>query len=788
MAEEPRRSGRATKGQHTKNDDELLTGASAASTAAASGQKKGKASKKNKVDEPSDLEVNEEDDSIIRCVCGATADEDGWQMICCEKCEAWQHNLCMGVTEVEEEQPEKYYCEQCRPSNHKVLLAAMKRGEKPWEARIKARKEEEEEAERRRKGKKGKGGSRKSAGGKETPAKGTPVPEGTKRKAEEEHVAAPKSASPVVAVTPSNNRRKSSTQVIPPDAKRRKSTADGISHSRKSSTVVPLVSSIEELPGPRQNAPKALSVKIKSVIDQLVKDGRYRIPDGETASSLATTMSLQIENSLMTIYGEPSAYKTQFLAIHSNIPKNTELVAQLLSGSLTPMEIADMSSDDMASEEVQRERARAKEEADKQSILITEQVPRMRKTHKGDEIIGEDMTVKPVEDASWATQPIRRRDTHDENMTGVDGQPQDRDSPDRVELPETERHIPPPLSVDTKSPHQRKQSGAYNMDRVWGAAHSPDRPHDGAVQTPRMPQAPAQPQDAQMHDADIDRLLKDEDDDDQAPISPVVDGSPGSPVWKGLIDMAGVASFNASARWVAGGDVGQKVPYTDLIPGKMEITGRIAIPRADEYVAGMRFSQSNDVCCLLVTPSSRSVDRESFNRIFDYFHSKQRWGVINGTGLHEAVRDCYLVTLEAGSGGWPDFMSMLEERHIEEPRPENMLVLTMVVKTKSPHSTPAPAMSSTPQIPQQSPVVPQNGSAGPIPPQAPTPVTYPWATDTVKAILGPEIHAPAVVQLFTAVPEMSEIQVRNLREALEREPSAREDLGRLGEVLRAGVQ
>ena len=29
--------------------------------------------------------------------------------------------------------PEKYCCEQCRPQDHKPLLAAMKRGEKPWE-------------------------------------------------------------------------------------------------------------------------------------------------------------------------------------------------------------------------------------------------------------------------------------------------------------------------------------------------------------------------------------------------------------------------------------------------------------------------------------------------------------------------------------------------------------------------------------------------------------------------------------------------------------------------------
>ena len=65
---------------------------------------------------------------------------------------------------------------------------------------------------------------------------------------------------------------------------------------------------------------------------------------------------------------------------------------------------------------------------------------------------------------------------------------------------------------------------------------------------------------------------------------------------------------------------------------------------------------------------------------------------------------------------------------------------------------------------------------------------YPWATPLVRGILGEQfVHAPAVVQLFTAVPEMSEHQVRNLRRALDEEPRAREDLGVLGEVLRRGA-
>ena len=56
------------------------------------------------------------------------------------------------MSENDDELPEKYYCEQCRPADHKNLLKKIKKGEKPWEERQKAR-EQEEEDRRAKKGK-----------------------------------------------------------------------------------------------------------------------------------------------------------------------------------------------------------------------------------------------------------------------------------------------------------------------------------------------------------------------------------------------------------------------------------------------------------------------------------------------------------------------------------------------------------------------------------------------------------------------------------------------------------
>lgn len=91
--------------------------------------------------ESADTEDDGEDENaLIRCVCGVEEDDGGRMMICCDNCSAWQHNDCMGITEDENKLPDNYLCEQCAPEQHKDLLAAMARGEKPWEDKKKGKK------------------------------------------------------------------------------------------------------------------------------------------------------------------------------------------------------------------------------------------------------------------------------------------------------------------------------------------------------------------------------------------------------------------------------------------------------------------------------------------------------------------------------------------------------------------------------------------------------------------------------------------------------------------------
>jgi len=743
----------------------------------------------------------------------------------------------MGVTTDEQElENVKFYCEQCRPEQYTELLAAMARGEKPWE-------------------KKKKGKARKSKGGRQSRV-GEIAPEGTEGPAS----SSPKPASQTPARDTSNKRKhdavggtngdaevrpclsalgyatdryvqlnQSASKDATPAEKRRKSSHSANKRREADAEVQEPAAtlSMDDIPKERQSIAKAILKHFADHIQKVAKAGSYRVPDEHTPTSLGTQLALQLEQALTAAYGGPSNYGDQFRSLRFNLGKNPSLIDRLLSGALKPEQLATMSSTDMASEELQKRMAAMKQEVEKQSVLVSEDGPgpRIRKTHKGDEIVEDDST-RPSDDF---VAPVRHRpppEEDGENRTGAGSPPPG--SPHMVELPEnvgTRR----PLAVDTGAPaplRERQSSSNFDIKQVWSSVQSPDNTEQRLLQRPPRRRSSAINQaltTGAQDDPDIDRLLKDEDNDvvmdDLRSTGPAF-----TTPWEGLINMNGLGQFKGIAQYIAGGEVGIKVPYKELLSPTLEITGRIAIRTASDYVIGMRYSSTNDVCVLSATPANSEHNTEQFNNIWNYFNTKARWGVVDvgsppqrPSPHHESVKDVYIIPIEAGMAPLPDLLNQLDDVRIETPRPENLLLVIVVARTK----TPAPSADATPvqhqapngavqtpqpaqPQPQFSPVVnsgnnnnnngssfpPSPYSAPPTQPQAPQAQAQsaypPQQTGTptggpphAQRILGPFINAPVVQTMIAAVPDMSEQQLENLRDILEKVPECRTDIQRL---------
>jgi hypothetical protein len=77
----------------------------------------------------SDAEDEERQNYIYRCICNDLDESFPGTDICCDGCEAWQHSLCMGLTQDESTHRTEYFCEVCRPGDHALLLERVKQGD-----------------------------------------------------------------------------------------------------------------------------------------------------------------------------------------------------------------------------------------------------------------------------------------------------------------------------------------------------------------------------------------------------------------------------------------------------------------------------------------------------------------------------------------------------------------------------------------------------------------------------------------------------------------------------------
>ncbi|KAF2679805.1 hypothetical protein K458DRAFT_114231 [Lentithecium fluviatile CBS 122367] len=873
MADDVRRSGRANKGHHTKNADALdepilntkskAKGKSEKKTSAAGGTETARSQSAQSVEKKEQKKEDKED--VIRCVCGDQRDIRGRQMILCDKCSVWQHNRCLNLPEGDYWENKEYYCEQCNPQDHVELLAAIGRGEKPW-----SRKKGQKPPKSRPSDVRADVREEKSQQPTPQPAQpptppSVPAPAPAPTKAETP-------ASPATASTPASKdapqessngkaeanpsketpksqpqsptgekRRHESASEKDTSKKRRKSSAP---HTEKSPPQSEVASEIDALPS-KQRRPLAEKLRdiLVPLIDVAASDSRgYHIPDGETSRSLATTFALQIDQALLMRHGDTVNQESPFFKQHRsimfNVKKNTILIDRLLTGGLTPEELAAMAPEEMASEEKQREYAAIREANEKQMVLTEETGPRLRKTHKGEEVVGEDYM---PDDSTFRAPPPREREPDEQ------AQPQSpsRDGQMTVELPEDVGHRGP-LAVDTSGAPVdgvRRPSAAFDINSVFEKVRSPQ--HDQQAFLPRRQssiRAQERPQQGPGVDADIDRLLKDEDNDVEMSdyrSDPTI-------VWQGTISMQQMERFDTVARFVAGGDFGQVVPWDKLLASLLPIQGRIESGKGDEYIRGLGSTGSHDVAVLALSPVS-SEGRAAFDHLYHYFQPRNRWGVVPVEG-NDSVRDLYVIPVPPGGSNLPPFLDMLEHCTIETPRKEHMMLLALVAKLpevkpqlqqaqqieqypgqttpgpQPPHSIqapngptngpgPSPSPLTNPHGPQYSPVgtsfspaqsfaanhhiqyaqpppqqQPNNGH--PYAPQQVPPQSHPQAINPrMTEILGPYINEPTTLQILQSGvgTTMTEDQMANLRYILDTVPEARASMKVLTEHLAARV-
>lgn len=752
---EPRRSVRATKGQHTKPFEQF-------DHPDAPKQKRGKRGKKAT---PTDVKEEEpDDDEVIRCVCGANEqDEDsGEAWIACDTCGAWQHNVCMGMSVFTEDVPNHYYCEQCKPEMHRELLEGIEKGERPWEVR---RATHDAEAEKKKKrGRKGGRGKRMSdqkdkdkEGTPSAKSKTPPAKQTGKRKSRDESQDTDSKVRTLPSFCRSAGANHDKQETTPAQKIQKVSETKAITASYTAPS--DLATSIADLPNNRQGPVKLLIKFMTPALDSAVKAGSTTLAENQTVEAKAERHALQIERAVFDSHPSGKEYTNQCRSLSFNLKNNEDLASNVFNEKMSPTVLATMTSGDLASKELQREMAEMKARADKQSILIAEERPRVRRTHKGEELVEDDFDQLPNEE-STTFAPARRESTKASEET------------------ESRRGSRPSLSVETK---QSPRPSDFDINKVLSSVRSPEqharRPSSGTFGPASGPGV----------DADVDRLLQDENDSE--PYSPTEDNDP-DVVWRGSVAMNSLADFPATIKYVGGANLPAEkvVPWSSLVPRRLSVAGRIDQQRAIEYLCSLRYNQLTDVVVTAVSPASEAY-RADFESVYKYFVSKQRYGVVGDKGVAN-VRDTYLVPVVPGEGNHPEFMLNLATNLIPQRREQPMLLAVFVYRDEARlHRA-----RSSPTAPSASPLVQQGGFPA-RPPSTPTTPAPAAADERERAaaqargqkmaaeILGPFGASPTVQFLLPQAYQMTRNEWEIIRELLGNDVRAREDLHHLSVLL-----
>lgn len=474
-----------------------------------------------------------------------------------------------------------------------------------------------------------------------------------------------------------------------------------------------------------------------------------------------------------------------------------------------------MEAEEMASEDKQREYAAMREAAEKQMILTEEDGPRLRKTHKGEELVGEEN----FDNQEFKQPNLRERESITDEAV--------MQSPIGARPPDSPANAGQgPLLVDTSgdpTDGARRPSTNFDINSVFDKVRSPQHDQRSFIQRRQSSMQMHEKPQASVDDADVDRLLKDEDNDIE------MSGYSSDPTvcWQGSIHMQSMEPFDAVVRFVAGGDFGQVVPWKKLLTSTLSVQGRIESAKGNDYIQGIANTESHEVAILAVSPVTTD-GRTVQDHLYTYFQSRGRWGVVPVDQSNDNVlRDLYVIPIEAGGSNLPPFIDMLEYCTIETPRKEHMLILALVAKlpetkpqlaptqhferypaqeiaagqTAQPLNGPSPSPVPNPHAPQFSPVAPgfppgQYGNpyaqppAVPFPQQPTLPTNAPPHHQIPRAleILGPYIDAPVIIQILgsnlSQNQVVSELQMTNLRHIVEHIPEARTNLSVLTDHLR----
>ncbi|ODV91370.1 hypothetical protein CANCADRAFT_57634 [Tortispora caseinolytica NRRL Y-17796] len=640
-----------------------------------------------------DDDENDEDDENVRCVCNNTYgnDDDTVLWAQCEQCGVWQHPHCtMGVDNADD-LPEQYFCEQCHPDDFPNLVHAENVPDSPDFDASDERANDAADAS----------------------DSDTEFPMPRRRPPPRHRSPPPRAPARVPARKPPNKQSK-------------QSPADVVQAKARDSVIASLTKLLDPL------------------VHTALENEEFTLPENTSAQQFVASLVKEIEEaiSLHTIVPKStdlSKYREKVRTIMFNIkdPKNDVLRRKVFTSQILPKDLATMTSEEMLNPELQKLAEAVRAESISHSVLKVNTGPRIRHTHKGEELIG-DEEEEEGEDNRLAQDSLLSAKQNGEKTLKESDNPgdlsdvADESSPELGYLDEDEI-----ISTTAKlQPHSPSTDDNTNANAPFSGGNDQFSDYSANNQFSDNEEESKPSGTANDHDmlSDLDDILNDNNDSEDdydperdfksaneqnKPAKPRPEPEPQpkpqklspfeqSPVWSGKVQMPAVTEFIASGYHVgnpAGRSYKERAEWTSIISSELYIEGRVPSMSAMKYLQGLA-NASRDL--YVVELKCDASQKSGYNELLEYLLEKDRYGVVRNS--RSLVKDVYIVPAK---DGWETMSTLSFRKYIRfskdfESDNEPKLLVIYVVNRHEPktpltdnaaHSEPPMAMPMSMSMP-----------------------------------------------------------------------------------------
>ncbi|KAH8556164.1 hypothetical protein BGW37DRAFT_471337 [Umbelopsis sp. PMI_123] len=423
-----------------------------------------------------------------------------------------------------------------------------------------------------------------------------------------------------------------------------------------------------------------------------------------SAMQIAEQLAVNVENAMFEHLAEPhpktpaskpqicgEKYKGKFRSLLYNLKDKANEIFQLrvITGDLSPENLVNMSAEDMANPELKSMSETLRQKSIKNSVLQIQNMPIIKKTHKGDIIM---MPTK--ENSSFLDDQVGKKSP----LIKLD------EKKDEHESPKSANGRNSSISITPKSPSAKIDTLDDILARMMPTGEGEEKGKRPAESLEDREQK------KRKVEIDMEKLLGDEDvqlefgSDDEGLIQSNIksdsdmltsdqeqagaNAEPSSqqpksysllPIWHGKTIMQQVAEFESSALQIGGRCLAEQ-EWADILSPTIWIEGRIPTDRVTDYLTQTQFSSNKELILIEIKRTHTDGQQEADN-LLKYFSTRNRYGVVARN--MPVIKDFYIIPLTAQEN-LPDCLVALNHNLPEHDRDRDMLLGIIVLNKKIP--------------------------------------------------------------------------------------------------------